>query len=396
MVRYFLSPILILLPIIVLFSGMAMTPVLILFTLAGMFIARRQLWADLKGWYAADKLRARYYALLLLIPLAISQWSLTPDHSLSTAIAVAVLGVVGILGLIAGPRLPAPSPRVWYYMGAHIALVGGILLLERALPHGLLHEICDLLGKDYERFMNKNINRGLCALTVFIWPVVFWLQRTGQTRIALWSVGLLLVGILAMHSLSAKLGLFAGVVAFLAVQRCPKWAPRALAMLLPLFLLSFPLIFKLAENTIFETTTVLQHLPLSSLHRVAIWDIDMHFIEQKWLFGYGMDATRALPMTPEELTALGLGEPPMHPHNPSVQILLEFGVVGLVLVVGFLYLLLRKWQNMEEGMARTTIGALIVSYFVSGLFSFGIWQSWWIASLWIALILWRWGTKHTA
>lgn len=395
MTRSLLSPLLVLLPILVLFSGMAMTPVLILLSAVAILTAPRAVAGQVRSLRGADRSLLIYIGILLLIPIAASPWSLTPGHSLSTGISVAALSVIGGLAVIAIPRLAAPSPRVWYYMAAHLALVGAILLMERLLPNGLLFEICDLLGKDYERFMNKNINRGLCALTVFVWPVALWLYRTGQARAALWAIGLLLVGILAMHSLSAKLGLLAGIATFVVIRFSPVWGGRALVVLLPLFLLTFPLIFKLAENTLFGTTSILQHLPASSLHRVAIWDILLRFVEEGWLTGYGMDTTRALPLTQEELAALGIGEPPLHPHNPSLQLLLDFGVIGLVAVVAALALLLRKWQRMEIGMARTTMGSLIASYFVSGLFSFGVWQSWWIASLFIALALWQWAAKRT-
>ena len=67
-------------------------------------------------------------------------------------------------------------------------------------------------------------------------------------------------------------------------------------------------------------------LPESSRHRVEIWNAVADLIVQKPLLGWGFDASRAI----------GVGVP-LHPHNASLQVLLELGAVGGVIAVANLW-----------------------------------------------------------
>lgn len=379
------------LPLVVLFSGMAMTPLLGAIVVVMLLAVPR---AQLRTPAAALTNYRRLFALLGLMfgwALLTSIWSITPGYSIKSALGVVFLCVLGAVGFVYVVALEAPSSRLLKLAAGAVALGAVLILLEQLPGGGLIHYLYTASGKDFERFIGKNVNRGLCALSVLIWPVLFGFYRAGKVQLG-WAVfALASLAIFSMHSLSAKLGLVVSFMVFMAVWKCPKLTSRAIVVILPLFLLSFPLLYVAMEHTVFAMPEVRLHLPPSALHRLDIWHELLYQVSQKPWFGWGMNTSRAMPLSDHALNVLHLTMPPLHPHSPSLQVLLEQGVIGLLLTVAAIGLLLREWvrQPTEDRVRYATGGALIVAYFATGVSSFGIWQTWWIATLWLAGILWR-------
>lgn len=405
-IAYFL---LALLPVIVFFSGMAMMPVLIF---SALFVVVATPRAVLRMPEAALPQSRHLMGLLVLMfgwTLVTVAWSITPERSLSSAFRVLSIMALGVVPFVYCSVLPSLSPWVLRVYVGCCAFIG-VLLLSEHLPYGgvihagfwlkehfiTVYDRCNTETFAVTRFLEKNVNRGLCALSVFLWPLIYVAGRTNDvrfTRRVMLAGGLMVVAMIGMHSLSAKVGLLAGVLTCIAIQRFPRVVPWALVVVLPVYLLSFPVLFLVAEDTVFANEYVISHLPKSAMHRVHIWHELMTQAGEKPLLGWGMDTSRAMPLSEHALNVLHLQAPPLHPHSPSLQILLEQGVVGLLLSTLALALLLRLWvlhPLMQDVWARATSGALIVAYFSSGVSSFGIWQSWWLATLWIAGICWRW------
>ena len=73
---------------------------------------------------------------------------------------------------------------------------------------------------------------------------------------------------------------------------------------------------------------------------------------------------------------------PLHPHNGALQVWLELGLIG-ALFAALMALFLGRTAS------RTTwpgIGAaMLASYAVTALLSFGIWQEWWLGVQFMAI-----------
>ena len=386
-----LNLLIVLTPIVVLFSGMAMTPMLGLISLLVLLSSERSALAVPGKWFAQYRVVLALLGTLLLWALATDLWSILPERSVSVALRVAGMCLLGMLAFVYAPALKRPSPAVWRNCAYSVVLVSLLVLLEKLPGGGPVKHIYLTEGKDYERFIDKNINRGLCALSVFIWPVLLGLLQQHRVRLAWMTVGILALAIFSMHSLSAKVGLMAGVMIWGAVRMFPRAVPQATIVLLPLFLLSFPFLYQIAEPTVFANPTVQSHLTPSGFARLHIWHELLEKVRERPLTGWGMDTTRAMPLSESALTAMDLKAPPLHPHSPSLQLLLELGGIGLVFTAVMIGIFLRLWEQATRNQPRlrTTSAAFIAAYFVSGVSSFGIWQSWWIATLWIAAFFWR-------
>ena len=55
-----------------------------------------------------------------------------------------------------------------------------------------------------EFILSKDINRGLCALAVLVWPAVIGLVRAGDRKLAMLLPWALLLALFSLHSLSCQ------------------------------------------------------------------------------------------------------------------------------------------------------------------------------------------------
>jgi O-antigen ligase len=130
-----------------------------------------------------------------------------------------------------------------------------------------------------------------------------------------------------------------------------------------------------------------QEMKFSAIHRLLIWSFVGARIEERPLLGWGLDSSRAIPGGTVEIHP---GAPwlPLHPHNSALQVWLELGLPGAALFAAFMVLLWRavanvRWPRLFQAAAA---GSLLTT-FVASFGTYGIWQEWWIATMWLALFL---------
>ena len=76
---------------------------------------------------------------------------------------------------------------------------------------------------------------------------------------------------------------------------------------------------------------------------------------------------------------------PLHPHNTILQLWLELGLPGIIMYLGlgvfiFVSAVNHKRSKFESSMI---IGQFITILVIANL-SFGVWQTWWMATLWLS------------
>jgi exopolysaccharide production protein ExoQ len=79
---------------------------------------------------------------------------------------------------------------------------------------------------------------------------------------------------------------------------------------------------------------------------------------------------------------------PLHPHDAYLQIWLETGAVGAIIVLAILLAALRATTYWPASVARFTLPGYAAGLVVAGL-AFGIWQSWWMASIAFSTVAYR-------
>ncbi len=202
--------------------------------------------------------------------------------------------------------------------------------------------------------------------------------------------------ILALPGEAAKVAVLVSGLVGVAVLLLPKWGPRLVGPVVAVLVVGMPALLGpgLAQGI------PSARLPLSSAHRLLIWDFAIERIRDKPLLGWGMEASRRIPHAAEPASAATLerfglvGAPsytmlsqatrlPLHPHNGALQIWLELGMVGALLAAALVFLLGRlAVRGPRPGVAV----AMLASATVTGLLSFGVWQEWWVSAELLGLV----------
>ena len=143
---------------------------------------------------------------------------------------------------------------------------------------------------------------------------------------------------------------------------------------------------------------------ISARHRLLIWDFTAGRIGEKPVFGWGLGGSRAIPGADRNAAAyaakqgIGWVQPgdagrlgastilPLHPHNAFLQVWLDLGLAGAAAAAAFLWLCARRCAAGPAAVRACRFGLLATAVTIACL-SYGIWQSWWVATLFIVSAL---------
>ncbi len=323
-------------------------------------------------------------ALLLL--LAFLAWAVlsalwSPNPATPQSAKIAIL-IPLALAFAAAALANEDARRLTRAAGLAAFAVLACLIAFEALSGLLLNRLGDPdepLGE-----LVRKTNRGATVALSLSWGAIGGLLALGGAARA---AGALLVfaaaGFVALqfdllaHAIAFAAGLAAFAVAWLAPRLALIGAPSALA----LWMLAAPFVTPLLVSN----QRLVDALPLSWAHRAGIWEYTCaRILEQPWI-GRGLDASRAVTDRIEVRDGDMRGIP-LHPHSASLQIWYETGAVGAVLAAAFLVLgglaLARAFGGQRAAAAGAC--ATVATLGLVANVSYGIWQEWWIATLFIA------------
>ncbi|HJU15325.1 MAG TPA: O-antigen ligase family protein [Stellaceae bacterium] len=318
------------------------------------------------------------FALLVLWGAISAAWSPDPALSLIMAARLAGLFAAGLALVACVPVIAAPE-RLLRCFFAGLALGLAILWVQRATG-GVLTRPFFVRG-----FVAPQLNQASDTLAILALPASAMLWHEHRRGAAL----LLLSAAAAIYTLvgtSAQASFVAGLAAaFLFYYRRGLFAPIA-AVLSVLVIVTAPLTFgKLAQIGPF--VHLADDFKSSVPHRLLIWSFVGDRIAEKPFRGWGLDASRTIPGGTEWIRP---GQPwlPLHPHDAPLQLWLELGVPGIVL--GAL-IIARLWRALGTARwpplyAAACAGGLAAAL-AEALGTYGIWQEWWVGTLWFSLFL---------
>lgn len=322
---------------------------------------------------------AAIFAAIVLWGAVSAAWSPSAARSLVIAARLAGLFAAG-LALAAAARMIVEPERLVRCFFAGIALGIAILVVQRATD-GWLTRPFFMRG-----FVAPQLNQASDTLAVLALPASATLWHWRRRGLALLLLAAAAAAICGLVGSAARAALVAAVVAALLFYRWRAALASPIALLSVLVIVTAPFTFaKLAQ--IGPLMHMANHLKSSISHRLLIWSFVGDRIAEKPLFGWGLDASRAIP---GGKALIRPGQPwlPLHPHNVPLQFWLELGIPGVVLsslVIARLWCALGalRWPRL---FAAATAGALAAA-FVEALGTYGIWEEWWVGTLWFSLFL---------
>jgi O-antigen ligase len=359
------------------------TPLLVVAALAALAAGRRAVLAELRRLQAAAALLAALAAWGALSAL----WSIVPGPSLSAALRFLLLAFGGlVLVAAAGTLDDAARQRTARFLLAGLVLGLAVLALELAADFPVRR----LLGRPPEVIPVVWLDRGAQIFVLAAIAAAAALGRRGAGLIVPLAVALALW---PLESAASVLSLGAALVAFLLGLAWPRLVGFAGALAFVALAIGMP-VLQPSREAIGAFYQAVPSLRASAHHRLVIWNWTAERIGERPVLGWGFDASRAMPGRETRVPAyMPLDEYglrmegavlPLHPHDAILQWWLELGLVGAVLGTA---LAVRIW--LAAGRAGPFALALAAAAMPPLLLSFGVWQSWWVATLFLCAALLR-------
>ena len=387
----------------IVFSGLAFTlPVLAVLgpSMIWILAAAAALTGAVLSLVKRNKVRMPPYGILAALILLViwaavtMQWSPALGHAQHVLTNI-MMFIFGGLLLISLARNCDPREQrvVGWALIAGFAAALGFVLIEFMFDAPVSRLLNGNQGAGSYGLAFFNRASGLIALMA--WTLVLVVQRQAGTLFAL---GALLTCIVILAILNSSAPLVALLVASLTaglVLAAPGFAIWMIGLVTVVSIAVLPM-WTIWGPDIADFLSAVGHVDQGINHRLPIWEFTADRVIDKPIFGWGLDAARAIPGGRETFDVLvnidGDTTPgeylPLHPHNGFLQIWLELGLPGIFLV-GFVILAALRaiHKHVLHRFEKACVAATCISSILLFELSFGAWQSWWQATLWVAAAL---------
>lgn len=229
---------------------------------------------------------------------------------------------------------------------------------------------------------------GTVILSLFMWPAVTGLLSYGRRWSAFILFAVVAGATIVRGSESGLIAIALGWFVWWLVSVAGHKAMTALATVFVVVVLVTPFVFArvLTTETINRIVIEVPDAQKSALVRLMIWKFTAERIVERPIAGWGFDAARRIPGGGETFVlknAAGQAVTsdlnlPLHPHNQILQIWLELGAIGALIVAMTGAAIIAQIAKLPP-LARNGSIALTTSVLVVNNLSYGAWQSWWIA-----------------
>lgn len=312
-------------------------------------------------------------------------------RSLRTLImAAAGLAVLSLVLTVAErDRAAIDRALIWSAVLFPLAYLGGMagcqLSPSKALPWlSSLGTICDIPPLRHAAVQYSGV---ALPLTLVLW-------RRWGTAAAIPFLGLAVAGLAIHPKVAAVVALVGGGVAFAAVY----FGRRAGLMLVATLCTIAALISPQATAFIAEQPAVRSfapNLPPSWQHRLVIWEATADQIADRPLLGHGAGFHRYMrTIEGPPITIYEDGQPrtmPLrfhHPHSTFMQVWLEGGAVGALILAGGFVAFWRMLLRSRLGRAELAVAAAaFVGWFIVSGTDFDPWETRWIAGQVVILLV---------
>lgn len=374
-------------PIIAIYAPLGLAPLFALVCVAALAMGWHK-----RPWQRIDRPLLIATCLILAWAAISILWTINPPQALKTLVGVTGIFCGGLILVTLANELNSVQCR-----RVRLALVSGVglalLLLTVELagfgPGAQVWKARKIANMPYY----LRLGRGLTVTQVLL-PLAILAAWRMKWRYGVW--GLAILGVIPPimgHTMAAKVALLTSaaivVLAFWS-RRLPAFSALAMIIILALF----PLLSQAPDG---HATGQWGWLPNTAHHRLTIWRFTAGKTLEHPVTGWGLDAARDIPDAERieiyrnknlvETTSLNEQMLPLHPHNVSGHIWLELGGIGVIMLAGLIALAASRIQAQEHRVTCGLLTCCITSAFAISSVSYGIWQSWWLATLWFAAAL---------
>jgi len=337
---------------------------------------------------------------LLVLGFLSALWGIDTTDSTERAGKLLMFLAAGTLLLTHARELARPDRTMicWALLNGFAVLLV-LFFEERLTDKWLLRELREI--DDLKAF--AILNQPGVLLALLSWPVAGFLwsiERRGAAALVFVLTPLSMVGEVGKAGL---LAIAVGWVAALPAMVLPSITRHVACLCVVVVTVALPVV----AGSSFVLENAYRAMGAESFgekHRLLMWHFTAGKIAERPLLGWGMDSARVLPggdlrvadyAEQKEFAFVGdrtretFGESvvlQLHPHNMFLQVQLELGFFGSVALAAFLVLAIRAAMANGPWMIRGCRMGMLAGAVTAACISFGVWQSWWVSSLFLLAV----------
>lgn len=316
-----------------------------------------------------------------------TNWSSHPDITLDKTISL--LGffttVMFLSGTLRRDLSGDLARRICFWLVQGVSLGLAVYIFEYCAGFPIYRALTGDMDKLTDQIQNKSLY--IFFATTLISLYYCWSRRDDGLKWLLhaaWqSIAVMMIIDVSMNitmQLVSKLVLLAfACMLFIPV----KWSRSSILSAALVTIFTAP-IFAIGLRNIDGIVT--GSLPRTFRSRIEIWDLVSRRIMENPFFGWGLKSSPYLDNRGEiSMIYLDTGDvmpiAHLHPHNGVLEIWYELGIPGVLLAAAMVLVLINRIARIQDTLLQKFALLLFSVCFIYTLPSFGLWQTWFMASL---------------
>lgn len=335
------------------------------------------------------------FSISILIIFISYYWSINPERT--SEVIGPISGIIIAIFIVLNITQNNKILNIENLIGIPLIITSLCIFSDMILNTEIRSNLAMLAG-DAPTSRSANFGRGIIILLMIMpFSVAMYINK-GKILLALGIVILVSAIVILGPNHSAKIALFITILSSIIIYFLGPRSFLYFGIISIIFILFLPIISSkilppigsIEKNNYYNVPWQKTAIGGSIIHRLLVWEYVANEIYKKPLLGYGTGTSRLIgqniilnvPNTNQEIK----GGIPLHPHNNFLEIWLELGLLGII-IINILWMKIIKYgiqMRQDSYIIGTGICSSIVTIFIISNLSFGVFQAWWMSS--IALI----------
>ena len=335
------------------------------------------------------------FSISILIIFISYYWSINPERT--SEVIGPISGIIIAIFIVLNITQNNKILNIENLIGIPLIITSLCIFSDMILNTEIRSNLAMLAG-DAPTSRSANFGRGIIILLMIMpFSVAMYINK-GKILLALGIVILVSAIVILGPNHSAKIALFITILSSIIIYFLGPRSFLYFGIISIIFILFLPIISSkilppigsIEKNNYYNVPWQKTAIGGSIIHRLLVWEYVANEIYKKPLLGYGTGTSRLIgqniilnvPNTNQEIK----GGIPLHPHNNFLEIWLELGLLGII-IINILWMKIIKYGiqlRQDSYIIGTGACSSIVTIFIISNLSFGVFQAWWMSS--IALI----------
>lgn len=335
------------------------------------------------------------FSISILIIFISYYWSINPERT--SEVIGPISGIIIAIFIVLNITQNNKILNIENLIGIPLIITSLCIFLDMILNTEIRSNLAMLAG-DAPTSRSANFGRGIIILLMIMpFSVAMYINK-GKILLALGIVILVSAIVILGPNHSAKIALFITILSSIIIYFLGPRSFLYFGIISIIFILFLPIISSkilppigsIEKNNYYNVPWQKTAIGGSIIHRLLVWEYVANEIYKRPILGHGTGTSRLIgqniilnvPNTKQEIK----GGIPLHPHNNFLEIWLELGLLGII-IINILWMKIIKYgiqMRQDSYIIGTGVCSSIVTIFIISNLSFGVFQAWWMSS--IALI----------